>query len=78
MTAIPYGIGERKGKNRKAVHQPLLMSDGETVQVGPSQTGAFGPFRKPEVVGVSDYVALVTRLNSKAARRAERRWSRSL
>lgn len=75
---IPYGIGERKGKSRKAAHPDQLMSDGVTVQVGPSQLGTFGPFARPEVVGVSDDVAYATKQLVRSARRAEKRWTRTL
>ena len=75
---IPYGIGERKGKSRKAAHQPWpLQSDGSEAP-GPSQTGAFGPFRTPAVVGVSPDVMVANRHLARRARRSERRWTRSL
>lgn len=59
------------------------MVDGRSVS--PAQrreawdnTGTFGSFRRPPVVGVSDTVAYSNRMSAKAARRAERAWLKSL
>jgi hypothetical protein len=41
-------------------------------------TGTFGATRRPAVVGVSDDVAYATKVNHRAARRAERAWLKSL
>jgi len=41
-------------------------------------TGSFGAFRRPKVVGVSEYVAQVTAMNRREARKAERAWLRAL
>ena len=58
---IPYGNGERKGKSRKAAHTPWpLLSDGSETPA-PSQTGEFGPFRPPKVVGVGPDMATAHR-----------------
>jgi hypothetical protein len=45
---------------------------------GYRNTGTFGAFRRPAVVGVSDDVAYATKVNHRAARRAERQWLKSL
>jgi len=50
----------------------------ERTPLAHDHTGAFGSFRKPKRVGVSDQVAYATRQSSKAARRAEQKWQRSL
>lgn len=41
-------------------------------------TGTFGAFRRPEVVGVSDDVRIANRNLARRARKAERAWLRSL
>jgi hypothetical protein len=41
-------------------------------------TGTFGAFRAPELVGVSDTVRIANRDLARRARRAERQWLRSL
>ena len=41
-------------------------------------TGAFGSFRKPKLVGVSDVVRVANRDSGRAARRAEKTWMRNL
>ena len=50
-------------------HRPELAHD---------HTGAFGSFRSPAVVGVSDYVRVANRDMARRARKAERQWLRSL
>ena len=46
--------------------------------VSAPDTGTFGAFRKPEMVGVSDDVRIANRNLARRARRAERQWLRSL
>jgi hypothetical protein len=41
-------------------------------------TGTFGAFRAPELVGVSDTVRIANRDLARRARRAEKAWLRSL
>ena len=41
-------------------------------------TGTFGAFRAPRVVGVSDDVRVANRTLARSARRAEREWLKSL
>jgi hypothetical protein len=41
-------------------------------------SGTFGAHRRPPTKGISDDVAYATKINRRAARRAEREWLRSL
>lgn len=41
-------------------------------------TGTFGAFRRPAVVGVSDEVAYSNKVLARRAKRMERAWKRSL
>jgi hypothetical protein len=43
-----------------------------------TDTGTFGAHRRPEVKGVSNDVAYATKMNVRAARRAERAWLKTL
>jgi hypothetical protein len=61
--------GERRSRSQAQVTRTESEWD---------NTGVFGSFGAPKVTGVSDEVALATRRNVSAARRAERAWLRTL
>ena len=65
--------------------RPAKLSVVNAVKTSPASrrtrvenTGVFGSQRRPALRGVSDYVAVTTRQNAKAARRAEREWLKTL
>jgi hypothetical protein len=66
---LPGQLSASQLRRKGAVQRTALAHD---------HTGAFGSFRRPKLVGVSDTVAYSNRMSAKAARRAEREWRKSL
>ena len=69
----PKGLGRNERGDRRSNSQPKFTRPDRDEYTAP--TGAFGSFRAPEEVGVSDAVRLSTRRLAQGARRAERRWN---
>ena len=64
-----YWLSERQDRRTGGVQRTPLAHD---------HTGAFGSFRRPKRVGVSDAVAYSNRVSAAKARRAEREWLKTL
>jgi hypothetical protein len=64
---------DERGERRSRTQPVVVRTESEW-----ANTGTFTGVGRPKVVGISEHVALVTRRNAAAARRAEKTWMREL